>query len=96
MTESVETPRLRTLISEAIDNYLAANGGGFRLAFVYAVDIVDNEGGSAVMFGNADDQETYKSLGLTSYMDKWFDVEARELIARSQGGCDGCDECGDD
>lgn len=94
MSEAPATT-MRAAIGKAIDEFLASTGGGFRMAYVYAVDVVDADGESALFLGGPDEQETFKSVGLTSYLEKWFDVEARELIARSTGCCSDCDEAED-
>lgn len=90
-----ETKFMRDSVRAAIENHLAATGGGFVQSFVYAAEAVDADGRSVMYLGGPIEQDTVRSLGLTSYLGKWFDTEARELIARSTG-CDGCDECGDD
>ena len=93
MTDEVGT--MREAIRVAIEDFLARKGGGFQCAFVYAVDVVDADGTSAVYLGGPVEQETYKSLGLTAYLGKWFDDEAREMIAQSAGPCS-CGECDED
>lgn len=93
MTEDIGT--MREAIGAAIEDFLARKGGGFQNAFVYAVDVVDTDGQSAVYMGGPLEQQTYKSLGLTEYLSKWFDNEAHELIGMSTGPCS-CGDCGDE
>lgn len=87
---------MRDSVRTAIETHLAATGGGYVMSFVYAAEAVDADGRSVMYLGGPVEQDTVRSLGLTDYLTKWFDVEARELIARSQTSCDGCDECGED
>lgn len=91
-----EARPLRDYISDAIDQCLADNGGGFRLAFSFAVDVVDDEGGSAVVFGEADQQPTYRSIGLTHYMAERYAMIARSLLSSSAPSCDDDCDCGED
>lgn len=91
-----ETKFMRDSIRAAIEDHLTGTGGGFLHSFVYAAEATDSDGRSVMYLGGPTEQDTVRSLGLTDYLGKWFDVEARELIARSQGGCEGCDECGED
>lgn len=93
MTEDVDT--MRNSITRAIEEFLARNGGGFANGFVYAVDVVDSDGERVKYIGGPLEQDTGSSLGLVSYLDKWYDTEARELIARSAGSCN-CDQCTED
>ena len=91
-----ETPQfMRDAIQAAIEGHLATTGGGFVHSFVYAAEATDGEGRSVMFLGGPLEQDTVRSLGLTDYLVKWYDDEARELISRSKG-CDGCSECGDD
>lgn len=90
-----ETPAfMRDSIMAAIENHLAGTGGGFVHSFVYAAECTDGEGRSVMYLGGPLEQDTVRSLGLTDYLGKWFDTEARELIASSKK-CD-CDDCGGD
>jgi hypothetical protein len=90
-----ETPQfMRDSIMAAIEAHLASTGGGFVHSFVYAAECTDGEGRSVMYLGGPLEQDTVRSLGLTGYLGKWFDEEARELIGRSKA-CDGCDECDD-
>lgn len=89
-----ETRYMRDSIQAAIENHLAGTGGGFVHSFVYAAECTDGEGRSVMYLGGPLDQDTVRSLGLTDYLGKWFDTEARELIASSKK-CD-CDDCGSD
>lgn len=93
MTE--DTKFMRDSVRSAIEAHLAATGGGFVQSFVYAAEAVDADGQSVMFLGGPTEQDTVRSLGLTEYLSKWFDVEARELIARSTGSCS-CDECDED
>lgn len=90
-----ETRFMRDAIQSAIEAHLAGTGGGFVHSFVYAAECTDGEGRPVMYLGGPLEQDTVRSLGLTTYLAKWFDTEARELIASSKG-CDGCSECGDD
>lgn len=92
---SDEVGTMRAAITAAIEDFLARKGGGFQTGFVYAVDVVDTDGQSAIYIGGPLEQPTYRSLGLTKYLDKWYDVEARELIEQAAGPSS-CDECEDD
>ena len=87
---SEQPATMREAIQKAVDEHLASIGGGFRLAMVYAVDVVDSEGESVLYLSSPEDQPTYRSVGLTEYLRKWFDIEARECIAAS-APCD-CDD----
>lgn len=90
-----ETPQfMRDSIQAAIEEHLAGTGGGFLHSFVYAAEATDGEGRSVMYLGGPVEQDTVRSLGLTDYLTKWYDDEARELISRSKG-CD-CDDCGGD
>lgn len=86
---------MRETIRQAIESFLVSKGGGFISAFVYAVDVVDSDGQEVKYLGGPLEQDTGRSLGLTSYLDKWYDQEARMLIAQSNDGCD-CDQCDED
>ena len=91
-----ETPKyMRDAVQGAIEAHLAAAGGGFVQSFVYAAEVVDSEGQSVMYLGGPVEQDTVRSLGLTDYLGKWFDEEARQLIAQSRA-CSGCDECSDE
>lgn len=90
MTE--QTKFMRDSIQAAIESHLAGTGGGFVQSFVYAAEAVDAEGHPVMYLGGPLEQDTVRSLGLTEYLGKWFDTEARELIASSKK-CD-CDDCG--
>lgn len=86
---------MRDSVRDAIESHLASTGGGFVQSFVYAAEAVDSEGRSVMYLGGPTEQDTVRSLGLTSYLNKWFDEEAREMMAASKT-CDGCDECRED
>lgn len=90
-----ETKFMRDAIQSAIESHLAATGGGFVHSFVYAAEATDGEGRSVMFLGGPIEQDTVRSLGLTEYLTKWYDNEARELIAQSTGRS-GCSECGED
>lgn len=91
--EATEPRFMRDSIQAAIEEHLAASGGGFVHSFVYAAEATDGEGRSVMYLGGPLEQDTVRSLGLTTYLAKWFDTEARELIAGSKG-CEGdcCNE----
>lgn len=93
--EATEPTYMRDSIQAAIEEHLATTGGGFVHSFVYAAEATDGDGQSVMFLGGPLEQDTVRSLGLTNYLAKWYDTEARELIASSKG-CDGCSECGDD
>lgn len=88
MTE--ETKFMRDSIMSAIENHLAGTGGGFVQSFVYAAEAVDADGRSVMYLGGPLEQDTVRSLGLTDYLVKWFDSEARDLIANSKHCTDEC------
>jgi hypothetical protein len=90
-----DTGTMRDAIGAAIEDYLARKGGGFLHSFVYAAEATDADGRSVMYLGGPLEQDTVRSLGLTSYLAKWFDTEARELIEQS-ATCSGCDDCGED
>jgi hypothetical protein len=92
---SDETQFMRDSIQHAIEAHLASTGGGFLHSFVYAAKATDAEGRAVMYLGGPLEQETVLSLGLTDYLVKWYDSEARELIAQSTG-CAGCSECSDE
>ena len=94
MSES-ETSFMRDSIQHAIEAHLASTGGGFLHSFVYAAKATDSDGRAVMYLGGPLEQETVLSLGLTDYLVKWYDSEARELIAQSTG-CAGCSECSDE
>ena len=84
-----ETPKyMRDAIRAAIEGHLASQGGGFLHSFVYAAEATDNEGRAVMYLGGPIEQDTVRSLGLTNYLVKWYDDEAREMISASKG-CDG-------
>ena len=90
-----ETKLMRDSIQAAIEAHLAQTGGGFLHSFVYAAEATDGDGRSVMYLGGPLEQDTVRSLGLTDYLEKWYDNEARELIARStdcQGSCCNGDE----
>jgi hypothetical protein len=93
--EATEPTYMRDSIQAAIEAHLATTGGGFLHSFVYAAEATDGDGRSVMYLGGPLEQDTVRSLGLTDYLAKWYDTEARELIAGSRG-CDGCSECRDD
>lgn len=82
---------MRDSIQAAIEAHLAGTGGGFVQSFVYAAEAVDADGRPVLYLGGPLEQDTVRSLGLSNYLSKWFDVEAREMIAKSTGTCAG--EC---
>lgn len=86
---------MRAAIADAIDQFLVSKGGGIRLAYVFAVDVIDADGNSVRYLGSPNDQELYRSLGLTEYLRKYLDLEVADEIGASQGGCE-CAECGGD
>lgn len=91
---SDETRFMRDSIQAAIETHLAGTGGGFVHSFVYAAECTDGDGRSVMYLGGPLEQDTVRSLGLTSYLGKWFDDEARTMIAQSQSCSDSC--CSDE
>ena len=91
---SDEPQFMRDSVREAIETHLAATGGGFLHSFVYAAEATDGEGQAVMFLGGPLEQDTVRSLGLTTYLEKWFDTEARELIDRSKGCTGSC--CSDE
>lgn len=93
--EATEPTFMRDSIQAAIEEHLATTGGGFVHSFVYAAEATDGDGRSVMYLGGPLEQDTVRSLGLTNYLAKWYDTEARELISSSKQ-CEG--ECcsGDD
>jgi hypothetical protein len=90
-----ETPQfMRDSIQAAIEAHLATTCGGFLHSFVYAAEATDGEGRAVMYLGGPIEQDTVRSLGLTDYLAKWYDDEARQLIARSQECHNSC--CSDD
>lgn len=89
-----ETRFMRDAIQSAIEAHLAGSGGGFVHSFVYAAECTDGEGRPVMYLGGPLEQDAVRSLGLTDYLGKWYDNEARELIARSIGCTDSC--CSDE
>lgn len=78
----------------AIDQQLARKGGGMRLAFIYAIDVIDADGSSVRYLGSPNGQELYRSLGLNEYLRTYLELEvADEIGASQQGPCDcGCQD----
>jgi hypothetical protein len=85
---------MRDSIQAAIENHIAASGGGFLHSFVYAAEATDSDGTPVMYFGGPLEQDTVRSLGLTTYLTKWFDAEAVEMIAQSKSCSSSC--CSDD
>lgn len=91
MTDA-EPTFMRDSIRSAIENHLAGTGGGFVHSFVYAAKATDAAGHQVMYLGGPTEQDTVDSLGLADYLVKWFDEEARELIAHSKHCSDDCGE----
>ena len=91
---SDETGFMRDSIQQAIETHLASTGGGFLHSFVYAAEATDGEGRSVMYLGGPIEQDTVRSLGLTDYLSKWYDTEARDLIASSKECAESC--CSDE
>ena len=93
---SDEVGTMLAAITAAIEDFLARKGGGLQTGFVYAVDVIDADGSSVRYLGSPNDQELYRSLGLTEYLRKYLDLEvADEIGAQAAGPCS-CDECEDE
>ena len=91
MSETGAEPQfMRDSIQSAIETWLAENGGGFLNAFVFAAQVVSPDGVEMNHLGGPVEQAVSRSLGLTSYLEKWFDEDARELIRDSKSYCECC------
>lgn len=84
---------MKDAIAVAIDEHLARKGGGMRLAFIYAIDVIDADGNSVRYLGSPNEQELYRSLGLNEYLRKYLELEVADEIAASTGPCScGCQD----
>lgn len=72
-----ETPSLHEFVTESVNAYLAATGGGIPNGFIYAVNYIDSEGVQNNQIGCMEDQSPVLSAGLLAYLkavvDAWVD-----------------------
>ena len=90
MSDTEPTQLMQDAIAEAIDQNLASKGGGLRLAYIYAIDVIDADGNSVRYLGSPSGQELYRSVGLNGYLAKYLDMEVQDEIAASNGDCSCC------
>ena len=85
-SENEEYVSLQGLIQTAVSNWCAANGGGFPIAMVCAVDFIDHDGTGALAVAEFDNQPTHRSMGLVRYLDSWYADDAQQhFLSMCQG-----------
>lgn len=72
-----ENAFLGDVVQSALNDWLAANGGGFPTSFVIAVDYVNNDGESSLIITDMPGQKTRHSLGLIGELDEYYRFESR-------------------
>ena len=77
-------------LSEKIEEWIAANGGGFLTGFVAMVDTVAPDGGPTPFVSASKNQPTYRSLGMADYLGEWFRDDAHRAWMAPAPDC--CDE----
>lgn len=74
-----ESTTLAEAVDKAVLDFFAKNGGGFPVAYVFALDFVNPEGKAALVVCEQDSQPTHRSLGLAAYLDTWYRDDAQRL-----------------
>lgn len=58
---------LQARVQAAIDEYLAANGGGFVTGWHFVADLIDSDGEQNWLYATADDQKAMTTMGLIEW-----------------------------
>lgn len=74
-----ELPSLAEVIEAAIGERCAQGEGGFPVAFVAAVEMVNSDGQTQMLVSTPADQATYRSMGLAAYAGAWFTDDAQRI-----------------
>lgn len=86
-----ELPSLSEVIDAAIGERCAQGDGGFPVAYVIAVEMVNGDGQTQMLVSAPPDQPTYRSMGLAAYAGAWFTDDAQR-VWNSLGDNDSDDE----
>lgn len=76
-----ELPSLSEVIEKAIGERCAQGGGGFPVAFVVSVEMVNEDGQTQMLVSTPPEQPTYRSMGLAAYAGAWFADDAQRVWA---------------
>lgn len=76
-----ELPSLSEVIEAAIGERCSQGGGGFPVAYLVAVEMVDEDGRVQMLVTNPPDQPIYRSMGLAAYAGAWLAVDAQQIWA---------------
>ena len=79
-------------LSEKIEEWIAAHGGGFLTGYVAMIDMVSSDGPPRIFVAGPSDQATYRTQGMVAYLHEWFADDARRSWVSSAP----CDDCEDD
>lgn len=71
-----EKETLRDFIEAAINEYLAANGGGFITGFVLMSEMVGADGSTSAFVIRPESQPVFRSMGYATYLGEWFKDDA--------------------
>jgi hypothetical protein len=87
-----ELPSLAEVIEAAIGERCAQGEGGFPVAFVVAVEMVNSDGQTQMLVSTPPEQPTYRSMGLAAYAGAWFVDDAQKVWANWGSGDNDSDE----
>ena len=76
-----ESLNLSEYVYAAINEWHAANGGGFAVNAVFVMDCIGPEGEEMTRFFAVPDQSTYKTLGLIEYAQTYYRQCAKRDVA---------------
>lgn len=79
-----ELPPLSEVIDAAIGERCAQGSGGFPVAYIVAVEMVNEDGQVQMLVTTSPGQPTYRSMGLAAYAGAWFADDAQKVWS----GCD--------
>lgn len=76
-----ELPSLSEVIDAAIGERCAQGDGGFPVAYVIAVEMVNGDGRTQMLVSAPPEQPIYRSMGLAAYAGAWFTDDAQRIWA---------------
>lgn len=71
---------LHEMLAETIAAYCAQDGLGFPAGFVYCVSRIMESGEQVLTLGEATNQPTHVSLGMTEYLKQSFSLDAQQQL----------------
>lgn len=76
-----ELPSLSEVIDAAIGERCSQGEGGFPVAYIVAVEMVNADGQVQMLVTTSPGQPTYRSMGLAAYAGAWFADDAQKVWA---------------